>query len=154
MYMHTPGSMTVPMMCGLDIAANILISSYAISPRSFDPATPHPPPLHHVQIGLDAVAYWLLFLAFIFGCVATALRILANLSGVVSGAMAFTVVIAVALSVVTTLLYLGASAADGTSAAIRWVTACGPSRKSRAQHTAFYGAASRRRGSAAYDGAT
>lgn len=52
---------------------------------------------------------------------ATGLRIGGSLAGVLSGALAFTVVISVALSAVSFVLYLAASACDGAGVGLQYL---------------------------------
>lgn len=78
-------------------------------------------PFELVQVGLDGVRMLLSAWAVGFFLAATGLRVGGSLAGVVSGATAFTVVISVAFSWISFVLYLCASACDGVGVALQYM---------------------------------
>ena len=65
-----------------------------------------------LQVFLSVLRAWLSAIAYVFYLVALCLRLVGNLVSVLSGAFAFTVIIAVVLSLVGAALYIAASGAN------------------------------------------
>ncbi len=82
------------------------------------PASPTSPP-HPVQIFLGIFRSWLRLVATCFSLAAMCLRLLGTGATVLSGAVAFTVVFSIALSVLSALLTVAATAADAIAALLR-----------------------------------